>query len=188
MWCCEEGYDQASSILCLQVQPCCVQMVVTGSNELVQDFEAGREVLVGRYSLQNLAGGLQVQLDLEQGCAQVQAFIDQEVALVKHQLLAADHHTPSTAPAPGKPCHRSPQTSCSSSARSLSLMPKLHALCGVLSLITLAAATSSRLEYMCCLLYSVVLKRDMSVSHQFLVVGPILQLNCVSILLLEGSF
>lgn len=155
MWCCEEGCDLASSILCLQVQPWCVQMVVTGSNELVQDFEAGQEVPVGRYSLQNLAGGLQVQLDLEQGCAQVQALIDQEVALVKHQPLAAHLHTPSTAPAPGKPCHQSPQTSCSSSARSLSLMPKLHALCvQVLSTITLAAATSAGWNtcIVCCIL------------------------------------
>lgn len=75
---------------------------MSGSNELVQEFEAGQEVHISRYSLQDHAEGLQVQLNLQQGCAQVQTLIDQEVALVKHQLMAAHTASPSVAPVPGK--------------------------------------------------------------------------------------
>ena len=121
-------------------------MLVTGSNELMQDFEAGCEVLVGRYSLQNIAGGLQVQLEVEKGCAQVQALIDQEVALVKHQLLAEAPPIAPTAPAHGEPSHQSLQHGKAGDASpgSFRLMHKVHVICVVTSKATLAMECSHR--------------------------------------------
>lgn len=89
--------------MCVQIQPWCVEFLLPSSKEVVQDFEAGQEVFVARYRLQEQAGGLQVQLRLEQGCAQVQALIDREVSLVKHQLLAARLTTPPAGSPAGLP-------------------------------------------------------------------------------------
>ena len=58
---------------------------------VLQDFTAGQEAHIQQYGLQasSAAQGLQVQLCLQQGAAQVQDLIQQEAHLCKQELLAA---------------------------------------------------------------------------------------------------
>lgn len=73
---------------------------------MLQDFIAGQEATIQQYGLQasSAAQGLQVQLCLQQGAAQVQALIQQETHLCKQELMAARLTAPA-ANATGKLFH-----------------------------------------------------------------------------------
>lgn len=75
----------------VQIQPHCVMLSMPHGGPVLQDFIAGQEASIQQYGLQasNAAQGLQVQLCLQQGAAQVQALIQQEAHLCKQELLAA---------------------------------------------------------------------------------------------------
>lgn len=100
--------------------------MVSGSRALVEDFDKGQEVLISRYDLQGNPEGLQVQLDLQQGHAQVQAVIDQEVSLVKHNLLATRLTDRPNAPAPGRTCNTQSMLCMSAVCCRLDCVIKFH--------------------------------------------------------------
>ena len=62
----------------------------------LQDFIAGQEASIRQYGLDSSGGrqGLQVQLQLQEGSAKVHALIQQEVDLVKQELLSARLRSP----------------------------------------------------------------------------------------------
>lgn len=62
----------------------------------LQDFIAGQEASIRQHGLDGAAGreGLQVQLQLQEGCARLEALIQQEVHLVKQELLSARLRSP----------------------------------------------------------------------------------------------
>lgn len=82
--------------LYVQVQPSCVQLVMPQTGTALQDFIAGQEASIRQHGLDGAAGreGLQVQLQLQEGCARVEALIQQEVHLVKQELLSARLRSP----------------------------------------------------------------------------------------------
>lgn len=88
----------------MQVQPASVQLVVPHTGSVLQDFSAGQEADISQYGLDNHAAkqGLQVQLQLQEGCAKVQALIQQEVDLVKQELLATRLRSPAVMNAKGR--------------------------------------------------------------------------------------
>lgn len=92
----------------MQVQPSCVQLVLAQTGTALQDFIAGQEASIRQYRLEGEGArqGLQVQLQLEEGSARVQALIQQETDLVKQELLSARTSTPAVQNATGgKPTH-----------------------------------------------------------------------------------
>ena len=62
----------------------------------LQDFIAGQEASIKQYGLDSSAGsqGLQVQMQLHEGSARVHALIQQELDLVKQELLSARLRSP----------------------------------------------------------------------------------------------
>ena len=96
-------------MLRVQVQASCVQLVLPQGGPTLQDFIAGQEASIRQYRLQGDAArqGLQVQLQLEEGSARVQALIQQETDLVKQELLSARISTPAVLNATGEPTHQS---------------------------------------------------------------------------------
>lgn len=75
----------------------------------LQDFIAGQEASIRQHGLDGAAGreGLQVQLQLQEGCARLEALIQQEVHLVKQELLSARLRSPAQMKPTG-PSARSP--------------------------------------------------------------------------------
>ena len=97
-------------VLHLQVQPSCVRLVMQQTQQggvALQDFIAGQEASIKQYGLDGAAGreGLQVQLQLQEGCARVEALIQQEVLLVKQELLSARLRSPALMNPTGSPCN-----------------------------------------------------------------------------------
>lgn len=92
------GVVANSNELPLQVQPSCVQLVMPHGNIALQDFTAGQEASIKQYGLDSAAAGqgLEVQMQLQEGSARVQALIQQEVDLVKQELLSARLRSPAT--------------------------------------------------------------------------------------------
>lgn len=72
-------------------------------NIALQDFIAGQEASIKQYGLDSAAAGqgLQVHMQLQEGSARVQALIQQEVDLVKQELLSARLRSPATLNATG---------------------------------------------------------------------------------------
>ena len=72
-------------------------------NIALQDFIAGQEASIKQYGLDSAAAGqgLQVQMQVQEGSARVQALIQQEVDLVKQELLSARLRSPATLNATG---------------------------------------------------------------------------------------
>ena len=88
----------------LQVQPHCIQLSQPEGGSPLQDFIAGQEASIQQYGLEGRAArqGLQVQLRLEEGSAQVQALIQQEAHLIRQELLSSRLRTPPVANAAGR--------------------------------------------------------------------------------------
>lgn len=80
-----------------------MQLLMPHGNIALQDFIAGQEASVKQYGLDSAAAGqgLQVQMQLQEGSARVQALIQQEVDLVKQELLSARLRSPATLTATG---------------------------------------------------------------------------------------
>ena len=115
-----------SLLVCLQVQPACVQLIMPQGDLSLQDFTAGQEASIKQYGLDGAAAaqGLQVQLQLEEGAARVQALIQQEVHLVKQELLSARLRSPAARHATGTgtlPDHACPAILAALSSASLQL-------------------------------------------------------------------
>lgn len=75
----------------MQIQPLCIQLCQPDRGPLLQDFIAGQEASIQQYGVEGNAGskGLEIHLNLQEGSVRVQALIQQEVDLVKQELLAA---------------------------------------------------------------------------------------------------
>ena len=88
--------ESNQNLLQIQVQPSCVQLIMPQGGIALQDFIEGQEASIKQYSLDTSAGqqGLQVQMQLQEGSAKVHALIQQEVDLVKQELLSARLRSP----------------------------------------------------------------------------------------------
>ena len=86
------------NLLQIQVQPSCVQLIMPQGGIALQDFTEGQEASIKQYGLDSSAGqqGLQVQMQLQEGSAKVHALVQQEVDLVKQELLSARLRSPAS--------------------------------------------------------------------------------------------